>query len=452
MKTTEILRNWESKDLFFFLKQRKEPCPGIEDSDEKDLLWQVLHSDYPSPEFYLERLEVDMPSEKEFLKEMHGDKKAVNTIIEHEKQMRRIGLLIQELFKRKEEYVDAVADYTLRPDVICRFMLELSDKMVSFLRDAGREEISLDVAGSERDGYAVLEEKGYAAIRRVPAMESEDEREHFTGITLSEEFLDAFREMDTEKLEIQRKQNRLIKRATIIADAYYDVAPIDVVYRVYGVLCDNEDSMGIKLPPDAFEDEMKKIDAFFTIVSYRGRMYYCNGMEDVEINDSTTGEDSYYVAMIEDAEYYSFDYFIPSYAEMTEFLGNGYWPSRKHFRELRDLIQDYYLDEKTMREMEVSMRNMFSAITGMEKSKCDYSMDDVERETDDTFFEIISNLLMGVKSGEIYKENKRITAVVKEPVKRRFRRLLKCCEQEANQCGCFGYTRKEFAALHPEDE
>ncbi|MBQ9010754.1 MAG: hypothetical protein IJ088_15715 [Clostridia bacterium] len=435
----ELLRKKTGKELFLLSMKRKLPFPGEwTESEEKEIIG-VYYSNRQQEEYYLEYLQDWENGEFEPL-ENNSDEAEREVLREWTEHHLRIGRRLRSINENKNDYVEILSKDMLKPESIRSLLLLLKDPCIRIIRDivAGtvKEENGFYLLACDPDKnwqYLILESTGYALIRKTDPYDEPDDRSHCTGICIPDDVLALIKKVDTAELEAERSMRRILDSIETIVQDYYDAAPIGVVHQVFSVL--REES------PDRYpalsEEELDRAiveyaqnnpDKLYDMLTFRGKRYMYNTSAE-EITDDTKAEDSYLVAILENWEEPGVKPYIPPLAEMQNYLEYNYWEAKKPFRDLRQFIVEFYMDEQSIEGMCGGIMMM-----GMDPDERDdylrkrhYSMDRVLDNADQKFAFLLFCLSGGNEPGEIYQNQKEITCCLSDSAKRKFKRLLKKC-------------------------
>ena len=434
----------EEKFLFQTTRKYNLPMPGNWTDDEISAVQKAYYSESDNDRYYLQVLQDWEDGQYEFSDDEPEDEEALE-IREHQKQWMehclKTGRKLREIRERKSEFAEVLAKELLRPERVRRLLVDMETPVITFMRDIWAGHLHRDAEGfypiacspGQKNLWSSLEEYGYAIIRRTDPYDEEDDREHYTGIALTDDTLPAMKNEDTAKMESDRNQRYMMNSLELIIQDYYELVPLWMVSTLYNILrqqdpdrypeMNQEELLGV------FDRKLRECPgSLFGPVTYRGKKYIRN-LTGEELTDEMTGENSYEASLIETWEEGTEEPYIPSLEELQNFLQYGYWEARKPYRELRQFVKECYLDEQSIEEM--GGRFMRLTMDAEEWDKYDrkrhYSIDMVEERTDEKFNELFAYLNGGNDAGEIYRQDKDFTCSLSNSAKRKYRRLLTSC-------------------------
>ena len=443
MKTLmELLLEKTGKDLFLMTQRRNLPLPGEWTDSEVDEVLLTYYSNTQNEAYYLRFLQNWENKEIEPLENGHEDKKAEEEYQKWLDSCLRIGRRLRSIDESKKDYAKILSEDLLKPENIRSILLDLHDPCIQLIRNicagAVKEENGFYPMACDPDKnwhYLILEAKGYALFRKTDPYDEPDDRSHCTGICIPDDVLILIKAADTAELEAKRSLRRILGSLELIVQDYYDVVPIDIAHQIYSLLREEDPVRYPDLNEAALDRAIEEYSRessgyLYGMLTYRGKRYMYNTSEE-EITDETTADDSYLAALIENWEQRNVEPYIPSLAEMQNFLEHSYWEARKPFRDLHQFVVEYYMDEKSMEEMGSGI--MMMALDPEEQDeylrKRHYSMDTVLENADEEFGMLQLDLSGGNDPGEIYRNRKNFTCWLSDSAKRKFRRLLTKCSE-----------------------
>lgn len=435
-KTKELLNLLRYNGLPFPLDVSKEKEAGIKEAYYDD-------NDYTVP-FLLEYLEKDEPDWDEY--EM--DEAELEMFKErHIKQLELAGL-VKSVEDKRDAMCEMIAAKLLDKDHTKEVYHNLSDRCVEVMRSVISEgsdrgthvELEVDIKADDKFPVNVLRDLGYCDIEVLDAYDSPDEYEHIIKIIIPNEIRDVFTVADNKEEDHIRKERIFVMDCCYIAARYYDEATIPMVYRIYLEWCaqsGNEHLLNVEEFEDLAVKAQKREDSCYELYELNGSRYILG------YSFSDNDEDTY--EFLKDKTKYLNDcdeaFYIPSFEEGMEYRKNGYWPSRSGYAKLKQFITDFYLDEQYINN---SGLQMFAMVGDAE----DYlrngfmSRDDVDREADETFYEIIMDLSLDSDVEDIIKNNEHLTIPVTDEARQIFREALEECLMQTNFPYLNGYTKE----------
>lgn len=463
MKLKDVLMKRPEGELYQMVCHRDLLTPGITDPEDMKQLYYLYNQDERERSRYMEEVEEPlelMPAPKRLSKK---EKENREKLKEYYRQRRHLGELLLEVKKRKEEYAEILTNKLLKQDHAQTFLRSLSDEAGQALEEilAGRiirdEEgfFALSVSPEEKYGFEACEKAGYALIRRTDWREEDDERVHFTGIMIPQDVLSLFRELETKELIGKRKLFNALKECCALAGSYYSVAPFSLVRRLYQVLRQEDPDRYPDLDEKEFEKLMLEFDEgqdpFGQIFHYRGTNYVSSIYEEEELTDEVDQDSSYIAALINKQQECEYDFYLPSVSEIKDNYRKGFPCEKKCYLDLEQFIREAYLDEKYMSDMQSSMFRMMVTDPEDDWGKKSYSMDLVEKNTEEKMADLLLTLKDGYGPLNTFKDQEDFYAPFREDAKERFRELLTACFEEMNEPWFLGHTNREVREQRLDD-
>lgn len=286
----------------------------------------------------------------------------------------------------------------------------------------------------------VLRRTGYAEAEFTDAYHNEDGHRHCVSLKVPAQVLALFNSICTPEYVMKARIARAVSGSCNFAKEYYWAAPLETGMKLYRILSDGE-------LPELSEEEYLRIaeensDYCYGIRLEEGRYYiteYNICEEDEELLEEELDVLMYSISRARDC---SDDYYIPSREEMKEFIENSWWPSRRPYQQLRQFLEEYYLDEQTMNLMG---SRMFTTMLSLpeEKTLSDYDMDRVEEEVQETMFEITDTLMCGNSVADVERMQDTIFMSIHDEAKAKLRDILEQCRRETNQRNDLGYAGRD---------
>ncbi len=445
MKTlNELLCERSGKDLFLMVLDKHLSLPGRWTNTEITEVRLTYYSDTQNEEYYLRFLRDWETGESEPIREDPEDaESAVSAKLYKEwcDSRLQLGRKLRSINESKKDYADILAKEMLKLESVQSMLLDLRDPCMQTIRDICNHTIQkendfypLSCDPDRNWQYLPLETHGYALIRKTDPYDEPDDRTHYTGICITDDVLAVIRKADTPELEAKRSLRRILDSLQQIVQDYYYAAPIGTVHQVYSVLREeNSDRY-----PDFSEEELDRAileyardhDTVYSMMTFRGERYMYNTSD--EISDDTDEDDEeamFLLDIIERWKQREVEPYIPSLAEMQNYLQYGYWEAKKPFRDLRQFVVECYMDEQAMEGMGSGFLMM-----GMDPEERDaylrdhhYSMDRVLENANEKFAFILLAFSGGNEPEDIYEGQKDFTCWLSDSSKRKFKRILKKC-------------------------
>ena len=450
----ELLKQRTTKELFVLVGKIGLSHPGgLSDSDAQKL-WRVYNASRGlNEEYYLSFYrDFSEKNQEEIRQKKRGRPSDSEFILEQFCQENlEIGRLLLDVRSRHDDYAKCIADHLLCPDVFIRFYRSLPEAVASALiavRDnvllSGENGIyPLSVALDERKGFLDAEASGYLALIKIPPEESGDERQHITGMMLSDDVVSLLRLFVTDALEAERKRTVLLVRLTYLASAYYDICPVSLIRQLYAVYIEKKPDGYPELTTEDVSTELLRIreeqESCFTLFSYQGKEYF-SGSIGFGFDEENPSEDDYEVLIIKSAESEGNGYYIPEYEDIEDYFQWGYCHAQKPFRELFQFYREFYLDEKLMADMGNSMWR----IAGLEEMTRTTSLDWVDDEAEKNFFEALMYFSTGEGPKMVRKEHEFILLALNDRARRKYNMLLRQCFLLTHQPQYLGHTEFEI--------
>jgi len=440
MNLAEMLEKRQLPDLLQTAHDNKISFEGILTEEEEDTVfhqsghqWNELVAHYY--DYYLEEPE-------DFAEMENSDPQEWQSIILRS---------VRKCAESKAEIASRAAEILLQEEMAEGCLVRWGNTMYELLDMVKREEGTQTVCLRDLPLNMTLSadrfsQKGYGMAAFTDPYHNEDGRRHCVSLELSRDVLDLFSRVCTTEFIARQNICEAVYTACCIVKCCYGIAPLETAMKLYSIYSEG------KLPElseEEFIDMAVETGEYLFKVRKKDGLYYI-------VDDITGGEA---VEMDEDElEYFAWnldrmgkngnDFYLPDRAEMKEFITEGYWPSRSGYRQLREFLQEYYLEDQ---KIERIGRNFYLALTGEEEDRVsEYDLDRVDEETEEIIFEVVNRFMCGNSPEDAETSLQRIFDNLNDESRPRLREILALCARQTNSFNDMGYAGRNVTAAAEE--
>ena len=402
-------------------------------------------------DFYLEYLERDEPTWDEDENEQDGDEEDPEIIENRKKwhyEMLATAQTIQQIEDGREVIAGAMSAILLSHDVLVYQYQKLEDESVALIREAyemepkdGEVRVPVYFSGKECFRAKHICNLGYARIESIHAMYTDDGREVITDVYFPVSVVEAIREIDTEELRKKANTKFVVETICYTCTQYFEVIHMEKAFDLFCAAA--KEVRCCLLSFSEFCDmteylRQEMFSCFDVIHADEGRFVAADFIRDIMDDEGLSSVEGFFCfdAPIADREYY-----IPSFQELKEYYAFGYWPSREGYRQLKELIEAFYEEERIMENNTNSMFSMFSGFSSKEEEERYYSMDAVDQNVEEELFNICSSFMGNNGVQDVLTNNlEHLWAWMNDEAKDKLEKYLEMAWENTNMSYLKGHT------------
>ena len=454
MTFTEILCERSLYDLLILAKNRQSQLqlPDILSEEQ----WQILfdYAERNDPErigYYLELAEdKDDPVWVEN-REDYEDEETYLAVKQFRDQEFQLMLSLEKADQSKGLLAEALADLLLKKDVFQELLSTADDGVICLLKKLSglaherKREDGFYAPMPEMDNSSAdtLQKWGYAVVFFEDADRSMDSRRHVTGMHISHEVLDLFDEIYSREFDIRRRINNIISDVCYTARSYYEVAPLDIVMKLYRNMVMSQPDLPasvLELGEQQFIDIAGKVSKdLYMVYEYKGKYYIferfiLDNLEEEETEDESILAGDLY--MMEEAGY---DFYIPPAEEIRDFVNYGCWPDRDAYHKLKIWLTEYYMQNRELENMFPRMLALMSEDDSDNGYRERFTLDDVDESVKEKMSLTGWFFMSGSEVDDVMNEYSDIVVWLSDAAKEELMQLLENCRQQTNRTYMLGY-------------
>ena len=357
--------------------------------------------------------------------------------------------------ENKAEIAKAIYKHIMDPAYFAERLFYADDAFILCMQDILKRDeegpkYAIDWPWKENYALDSFATQGYVHLIERPANRDEECHRRILGLHVTGDVLSLFEKVYTAEFDAKRRQRYLMDKISFMAQDYYDVAPLSLLWEIYQALASEDPCLAGRIGKEEFYTLFPQLveKGYWVFREEKGETYLMNkGNLDTfeeEVSDENgqviTKEYPFYFLRHELHEANHFDFYIPSTEEAKEYFEYGYWPSRKPYKELLDLMQVIYEEEFSMSQ------SSFFMMRGEDEpdATCGgYTMDDVYDDVEEKMCYICSSLQGDLDVEDLLTELNDLLVWLTEEAKQKIEDLLIACNEVTNKANLMGYTPLE---------